>query len=927
MDCMTEDPIPFPPDGVNDDAIINAKESEAPNEEEEEEEEEGLSQQKSLNTISIHCKTQDDDDDDDDLIDDEGGAYRVKLYELSDDGNWKDEGTGTIEFALCRDDRMMKSIEIRIVSEDETQQILLEHTAFGHILYDKQGDSIIQWLDGRQIERAISFEHRERCQELWHLIGLMKGEDEFEGEGELLHSFLSMPSPNANNLCEVYGKVKHAVEDKDASALNEMARREWREALYCVFESMEERNDGGGLEYIFLIVLECCRECEQIKLLSSEEKEATKTPFATKIEHSLFCNTLMMVFLGKEFISKSIAMLEYDPIRIKQQNENRVSKQCKHRSFLALATRKSCCNSMEKLSGEIEYVYKLNYVRDCVLLGKLDVEQQAFHILNHHIARYNAVICETIAQERMTQTSAAFVSELLCRIKSINDTQTRGAIFIQLIRHGLLDTAEIEVLVECVHHMISCNAAPQIRAFIVQQMEDKRQTLLHRLCGCFAIDYEGDIHLDQIYYVVCALLALDDWIGLPDRDILSLSYDVQRGKHLHMISCHFFDDCVSLFVDNMTQHVINLFSACGQQDEFIPKLKQLEQKHNLMSSIHSAILTPNKHLSMSCIRFLRQCLHLAQHDPFWSTRIQKHALFTNVMQIFESNGLDTYNMMNSTILSLFATIEDKKIEELIVYLGDQNILQKYNKLIHYTTAFADLTDLYEKAKHGLPIQSQIDSSLSNCSSLSPRISPQQMHYQDSPRPDLKLPSRAKQQSFDLLANANAIRHKHGQRKKLNLSITTNGKHKDTDEDKEDTDKESSPFLVCLAKAMKNTTNGGIKRKYCDISVQHIADHDPAAEQPTKKIKLMNTDDSNGYHVNDSPDTFDMDIIHSTQSILLNSKTHNKHNKHVHFETDDGSSNHDSNTHPIDDECMLHADRTTADRTTPNGHAVCPTAAT
>eukprot|EP01084_Bolivina_argentea_P317580 550641_1 len=126
----------------------------------------------------------------------------------------------------------------------------------------------------------------------------------------------------------------------------------------------------------------------------------------------------MMVYLGKEFIDKCIAMLEYDPIRrMKSQNNNNnnaVAPSFRHRNFLKQAKVEKLDISLmdgDELYQEIEYVYKLNYARDCILLGKLDLEQQSFHIINHHISRYSALICETIAED------TSFLIQLFTKIK------------------------------------------------------------------------------------------------------------------------------------------------------------------------------------------------------------------------------------------------------------------------------------------------------------------------------------------------------------------------------------------------------------------------------------------------------------------------------------------------------------------------------
>jgi len=229
-------------------------------------------------------------------------------------------------------------------------------------------------------------------------------------------------------------------------------------------------------------------------------------------------------------------------------------------------------------------------------------------------------------------------------------------------------------------------------------------------------------------------------------------------------------------------------------------------------------------------------------------------------------------MMNSTILSIFASIEDKKIEELIVYLGEEKILEKYSKLIVYTTKFDDLLELYGKCKNGVNIQSQIDdggstATLSNSSSLSPRISPngsssnhimngslfdhhsidqsndyslehkidqkeeeeQQQSYKDSPYPkkykskELRLPNRTTKndndQSFDLLFNANQRnkkRQNEPKKKIFNLSILSAKNH--------NKNKESSPFLNVVSNAMDHDEHNGnhkkiitTKRKFDQIS--------------------------------------------------------------------------------------------------------------
>ncbi len=235
------------------------------------------------------------------------------------------------------------------------------------------------------------------------------------------------------------------------------------------------------------------------------------------------------------------------------------------------------------------------------------------------------------------------------------------------------------------------------------------------------------------------------YVGLgADRDA--------KKKDLNVISKHFFDECVPLFHNILSRsqrymayhsntnnnsnnsmamdddEIVPAYSQVKRMQEIVAnrnslytKLKDMEEKCKLMSSIHDLIYVPrdcnsndngrgviNKDLSMCCIQFLRSCIHLSQHDTFWSDCIKNYDLFKNILGLFDVNALDRYNMINSSVLSIFASIEDKKLEGIIKYLGDEKILEIYSKLISYTCKFDDLLELYEKTKHGIPLQRQLD---------------------------------------------------------------------------------------------------------------------------------------------------------------------------------------------------------------------------
>jgi len=264
--------------------------------------------------------------------------------------------------------------------------------------------------------------------------------------------------------------------------------------------------------------------------------------------------------------------------------------------------------------------------------------------------------------------------------------------------------------------------------------------------------------------------------------------------------------------------------------------------------------------------------------------------------------------------------------------GEQKILEKYSKLISYTTKFDGLLELYGKCKNGINIQSQIDdggstATLSNNSSLSPRISSngsngsspnngewhidsmkEEIHYfeeediakntrkiQDSPHPfrkrkELKLPNRTKQneEDDDLLFNANKTRQKkkENEQKSFSLSIV-----------KQNEIVETSSFLQSVSNAMDQQNNNNqkrkaFKRKFDEISTEksEINNHHISKDSnklkptinghqfeinefpPNKKIKIMNG--MNGHSLNDDIDknirngNYDKNKNNVTTSVLI-----------------------------------------------------------
>ncbi|PKI40653.1 hypothetical protein CRG98_038908 [Punica granatum] len=92
---------------------------------------------------------------------------RVKVYCLSDDGKWDDQGTGHVSV-----DYLERSEDLGLfVFDAEDNETLLMHRIRAEDIYRRQEDSIIAWKDpDYATELALSFQEPAGCSFIWEHI-------------------------------------------------------------------------------------------------------------------------------------------------------------------------------------------------------------------------------------------------------------------------------------------------------------------------------------------------------------------------------------------------------------------------------------------------------------------------------------------------------------------------------------------------------------------------------------------------------------------------------------------------------------------------------------------------------------------------------------------------------------------------------------
>ena len=91
---------------------------------------------------------------------------RVKLYRLSETGQWDDRGTGHVSMEYLESS---KALGLVVMSEEAHTNCLLVHKIYAEDIYQKQGaDTIIMWTDpDLKTDLALSFQEAEGCNYIW----------------------------------------------------------------------------------------------------------------------------------------------------------------------------------------------------------------------------------------------------------------------------------------------------------------------------------------------------------------------------------------------------------------------------------------------------------------------------------------------------------------------------------------------------------------------------------------------------------------------------------------------------------------------------------------------------------------------------------------------------------------------------------------
>ncbi|KAJ8539795.1 hypothetical protein K7X08_014047 [Anisodus acutangulus] len=619
---------------------------------------------------------------------------RVKVYRLSDDGKWDDQGTGHVNV-----DYIERSEELGLlVVDEEDHETLLLHRISADDIYRKQEDTIISWRDPEySTELALSFQEMTGCSYIWdHICSVQRNMHFSSLNNETFHSVNSdlreLPPVELSTLPLI---LKTVVESGigDQLRVTELIvqDQDFFHKLMDLFRISEDLENIENLHIIYKIV-------KGIIMLNSPQ-----------IFEKIF---------GDELIIDIIGCLEYDPD----------APHVHHRNFLKehVVFKEAISIKDPIVLSKIHQTYRVGYLKDVILPRVLDDPTVAN--LNSIINSNNADVVSllkddsTFIQElfgklKLTSSSAEskknlvhFLQEFCTLSKSLQVVQ-QHRLFRDLVNEGIFDIIA-DVLQSQDKKLVLTGTdililflnqdSNLLRSYVIRQ---EGLALFGLLVKGMLTDFEDDMHC-QFLEILRSLL--DSYASGTQREaIVEIFYE----KHLSQLIDVIMSSCPASGTAETVSNSESSDGGTGKQSSVKPeillnicdllcfcivhhpyRIKCNFLLNNVIDKVLFLTRRKEKYLVVAAVRFLRTLI--SRNDEHLMNHIAKHNLLKPVVDVFVANG-DRYNLLNSAVLELFEHIRKDNLKILLKYLVDSfwDELVKFEKL----TSIHSLKIKYEQS--------------------------------------------------------------------------------------------------------------------------------------------------------------------------------------------------------------------------------------
>ncbi|KAL3648610.1 hypothetical protein CASFOL_005013 [Castilleja foliolosa] len=602
---------------------------------------------------------------------------RVKVYRLSEDGKWDDQGTGHVTLDFMEIDAQRSEEMGLFVIDEEDNETLLLHRISPDDIYRKQEDTIISWRDPEfSTELALSFQEPNGCTYIWESLCNHRRSMQFsllanETYQNVNSELRELPSVELSTLPSILKIVESCISDQLRVTELILHDQDFFRKLMELFRLCDDLENIDGLHLIFKIV-------RGIILLNSPQ-----------IFEKIF---------GDELIMDVIGCLEYDPEQ----------PQANHRNFLKehVVFKEAIPIEDPIVCSKIHQTYRIGYLKDIILPRALD--EGIVANFNSIIHSNNAIVVSLLKDDNN------FIKELFARMKfpttSVESKKTlvrflhefctlskslqmvhQHRLFRDLVSEGIFDIiadvlqSEDNKLVLTGTDILTLfqNLDTNIlRSYVARQ----EGVLFGLLVKNMLTDFGDDMHW-QFIEIIRSLLeapaagpALAPAPGPQRENIVEIFYEKHLGQIIDAItsSCPPSSQINSKTVSTdegsrsksgvkpeILLNICDLLCFCVLQHPYRIKCNFL--LNNVIDKVLCLTRRREKYLVVAAIRFVRALV--SRSDEHLMNHLVKNNVLKPIIDVFVANG-NRYNLLNSAVLDLIEYIRKENLKVLVRYLVD-----------------------------------------------------------------------------------------------------------------------------------------------------------------------------------------------------------------------------------------------------------------
>ncbi|CAG9322942.1 unnamed protein product [Blepharisma stoltei] len=585
-------------------------------------------------------------------------TWRVKLYELSSEGQWEDLGIGEAKIS----DNFFE-----IFSEDDNTFLLGYQV--GDEVYSRQDDSIITISYNNHCTYAVSFQDPVGAQITWENFLSIQGRD------PNIQKIQALPQPNEENLTEVIEIL---------SDLNASNRANNTQAII---------NDG--------FIRKLSQEFQLSK--SKENKEILEKFFLVyKILLQFSDNSILEDLLSDENFFSFIGAMDYDPSVKCTQYLQMFKNDVKFINPLNITDK--------DFLAKIHAAFRLGFLKESQSSRGLE-ESTVYFLSSYQIYEFNEIISCFIDSGNIRASlilklkakdfnSVLFFYELINIAKSANIA----------IRSKFYDTIVADDILEIIEENWSKNewteeqkikfrgmvaefflGIMQISPFIMKQFfyESCKKSPDIPFLADFCKEMINSPEISSLQLIGEFLRNLLD--GDEDQSSNSL-YEILYDTVLYEFIKKFSADAniITSSRDNIFE-ILSILSQCVQSHSC--RIRYFLIFHEVIQKVVSLLEIPDNPLKIAILRFFRTVIE--KNDQFINRFIISRNCFAKIFQVFIDNG-EKENMVFHSILALFESIRKTNSPSLIEHVITKHVENIEN--VKLKSCFEDLINAFDKQK-------------------------------------------------------------------------------------------------------------------------------------------------------------------------------------------------------------------------------------